>query len=472
MFSQEPLQTKDKVHWNQPHIVFNLGMFVVIKFILTSVSISCPIPAGVFTPTFVLGAVFGRLYGYVLRQIFGKVINETAYAIIGAACLTSSVTRTISVAMIVFEINGELSYMIPVLLGVLLSYAISNSFCVSIFDVLLDMKDLPYLPAIRFNENYSLKASDMMNRNFQHLFKNSTLSDIALILFQLKGGVYSKIKSIPVLRSKENQVLLFSVEIQSLRRYMFEYYLSISHTFHGEAKESLNNYFYKVNAISQKDISSQPMKEGDQVLIEPHSKENYAKTIGKYFLLLSLGFINLRNLSFLYISFLLSMISNNILAIDKEAHETMSIKEFHDKHYNKDSSIEEEPSELEADRFWNTFIDWEDENLEIDKAPFTVMKETPLAKIHFLFTMLGIENSQLFIISEGHLVGIITKDEVLRRRTHGHDNDDSAFIPPNLGTKDHLSKTEILDEEGSQQHELYFEGRELHPEKLHRKSSL
>jgi len=41
--------------------------------------------------------------------------------------VTSSVTRTISVAMIVFEINAELSYMIPVLLGVLLSYAISNS---------------------------------------------------------------------------------------------------------------------------------------------------------------------------------------------------------------------------------------------------------------------------------------------------------------------------------------------------------
>lgn len=127
MFSQEPLETKDKAHWNQPNIAFNLAIFAVMKFGLTVLSISCPIPAGTFIPTFVFGAVFGRLYGYTLRMIFGEVINETAYSIIGAAAVTSSFTRTISVAMIVFEINGELSYMIPVLFGVLISYAVSNS---------------------------------------------------------------------------------------------------------------------------------------------------------------------------------------------------------------------------------------------------------------------------------------------------------------------------------------------------------
>lgn len=28
-----------------------------------------PIPAGVLTPCFILGAVFGRLYGYVIKNI-------------------------------------------------------------------------------------------------------------------------------------------------------------------------------------------------------------------------------------------------------------------------------------------------------------------------------------------------------------------------------------------------------------------
>lgn len=85
MFSQESLETKERAHWNEPNIFLNLALFTVLKFSLTALSISLPIPAGVFTPTFVLGAVFGRLYGFALKALFGEVINETAYSIIGAA---------------------------------------------------------------------------------------------------------------------------------------------------------------------------------------------------------------------------------------------------------------------------------------------------------------------------------------------------------------------------------------------------
>lgn len=38
-----------------------------------------PIPAGVLTPSFILGAVFGRLYGYILKNIgiaFGVALVE------------------------------------------------------------------------------------------------------------------------------------------------------------------------------------------------------------------------------------------------------------------------------------------------------------------------------------------------------------------------------------------------------------
>lgn len=120
---------------------------------------SCPIPAGVFTPVFTLGAVFGRLYGYTIIRVFGIstlrmslsliISDESIYAIIGAAAVTSSVTRTLSVAMIVFELNGQLSHMMPVLIGVLISYHVSNSLSLSVFDVLLNMKGLPYLPGLK-----------------------------------------------------------------------------------------------------------------------------------------------------------------------------------------------------------------------------------------------------------------------------------------------------------------------------------
>jgi len=36
-----------------------LAMFLIQKFLFTLLTLSCPVPGGIFTPTFALGAVFG-----------------------------------------------------------------------------------------------------------------------------------------------------------------------------------------------------------------------------------------------------------------------------------------------------------------------------------------------------------------------------------------------------------------------------
>ena len=48
------------------------------------------------------------------------------YSIIGAASLTASVTRTVSVAVIALEINGHMNHAVPVFFGVLTAYIISE----------------------------------------------------------------------------------------------------------------------------------------------------------------------------------------------------------------------------------------------------------------------------------------------------------------------------------------------------------
>jgi hypothetical protein len=48
------------------------------------------------------------------------------YSILGAAAFCGSVTRTVSVAMIVLELNGHLSHACPLMVCVLSSYAISE----------------------------------------------------------------------------------------------------------------------------------------------------------------------------------------------------------------------------------------------------------------------------------------------------------------------------------------------------------
>ena len=107
-------------------------LYIIQKFLFTALTLSCPIPGGIFTPTFALGAVVGQLYISVLMQIltfFGHsdlIAYRGVYSVLGAAAMTASVTRTISVAMIVLELNGHLSHAAPIMVCVLCSYGISE----------------------------------------------------------------------------------------------------------------------------------------------------------------------------------------------------------------------------------------------------------------------------------------------------------------------------------------------------------
>lgn len=126
-----------------------LIMFLAQKFLFTALTLSCPVPGGIFTPTFALGAVLGQLYVDVMEQIlmfFGyanMVEYRGVYSILGAAAMTSSVTRTISVAMIVLELNGHLSHAVPLMVCVLSSYATSEYLKPeSFFEMLADLLGL------------------------------------------------------------------------------------------------------------------------------------------------------------------------------------------------------------------------------------------------------------------------------------------------------------------------------------------
>jgi chloride channel 2 len=85
--------------------------YVILKFFFIILSVSCPIPNGLFAPVFALGAGFGRLYGHSLR-LLGEHIglqlirNEGLYAVVGAAAMYGSATKTVSAAVITFELLG------------------------------------------------------------------------------------------------------------------------------------------------------------------------------------------------------------------------------------------------------------------------------------------------------------------------------------------------------------------------------
>lgn len=64
--------------------------------------------------------------------------------------------------------------------------------------------------------------------------------------------------------------------------------------------------------------------------------------------------------------------------------------------------------------FWNAPINFDDPRIVKNTSPFLVMLETPMSKIHFLFTMLNI--SMLLVVKKGVIKGMITKLEFINKR--------------------------------------------------------
>lgn len=105
-------------------------------------------------PVFLLGAVFGRLVGECMAVWFPNGISDGTriipggYAIVGAASMSGGVTRTISSAIIVFELTGQISHIVPVMVAVLISNAIAGLFEHSFYDTIIYIRKLPFLPDI------------------------------------------------------------------------------------------------------------------------------------------------------------------------------------------------------------------------------------------------------------------------------------------------------------------------------------
>ncbi|KAI0214118.1 Chloride channel protein 2 [Lamellibrachia satsuma] len=146
------------MRWAGPtnNVFLTLICFIVIRFIGAAMATALPVPSGVFMPVFTIGAAFGRLMGECIavwfpRGIGGQTIVPGGYAIVGAAALSGSVTHTISTAVIVFELTGQMAHILPCVISVMIANAVAASLQPSFYDMIIQIKRLPYLPETLLN---------------------------------------------------------------------------------------------------------------------------------------------------------------------------------------------------------------------------------------------------------------------------------------------------------------------------------
>jgi chloride channel 3/4/5 len=114
---------------NRWNIILSLALATVIRTFFVILSYGCKVPAGIFVPSMAIGATFGRMVGIFVQAIHESFPNSPffagcepdvpcitpgTYAFLGAGAALSGIMHiTVSVVVIMFELTGALTYILP-----------------------------------------------------------------------------------------------------------------------------------------------------------------------------------------------------------------------------------------------------------------------------------------------------------------------------------------------------------------------
>ena len=209
-------------HWTTPYtgVFTNLLIYILATFGLSIFAATLPVPTGVLIPAFKIGAAFGRIVGEGMNvwfpsgfayedHSFRHHIVAGGYATVGAASFTGAVTHTISISVIVFEMTGQITHIIPILISVLISNAIAGLLQPSCYDSIIMIKKLPYLPDIlpSSSSGYNVFVEDFMLREVKYIWYGMSYRQLKNVLIEGK-----KLRAFPLVDNPDSMILLGSIQ--------------------------------------------------------------------------------------------------------------------------------------------------------------------------------------------------------------------------------------------------------------------
>lgn len=237
-------------HWATPYSDVFTGLlgFVAFTFIFSIISSTVPVPSGIFIPVFKIGAALGRAVGEAMALWFpngvryGGVITPIipgGYATVGAAAFSGAVTHTISVSVIVFEMTGQITHIVPIMIAVLISNAIAALLQPSIYDSIILIKKLPYLPDLLPSSSgmYNVYVEDFMVRDVKYIWHGISYQRLKEILKENR-----KLRGFPLVDKPDSMILLGSIQRLELIKLIEKHIgrerrLQVAQKWHEEAEE-------------------------------------------------------------------------------------------------------------------------------------------------------------------------------------------------------------------------------------------
>lgn len=247
-----------------PNPLLHLSLVAVARFILTPISLALPIPSGLFSPVFAIGAFLGRLFGEIVKRTLWENTIPAYYAVVGASALSVGVTRAMSTIVVVFELTGQLSLMLPVILASIFAVGVANFFNEGIYDRLMKIRGLPLLnDIIQDEESSKVTAKDIMRTEINFICSEDTIETVQELLTKTSHTIY------PVVDSKSSMILVGSVKRNDLEIMINNAYqrqlegLHISPETPGDLE--LNDYSRNETAVQRIKDASEP--EDDRISV-------------------------------------------------------------------------------------------------------------------------------------------------------------------------------------------------------------
>jgi len=411
-----------------------------------------PVPNGIFIPVLKIGAALGRMIGEAMHLWFptgvfyGNHLNliiPGTYAVVGASAFAGAATHTVSVGVILFEMTGQITHLLPVMIATLISCAIAAILQPSIFDSIIVLKKLPYLPDLLPSGSgvYICKVGDFMVSDVVYIWKSITFKQLEDILRKNK-----ELYSIPLVDNEDTMVLLGTVTRHSLIR-MIQKHIEKAKRMEIESKmkeeeEKLRKFREQPRRSSKFEVINEPDVDrlrqiANNEMLTPRAKQNVLLIEQK-----PLKSILKKSDSFTMKGF------NPLSPHSPTNSSDQKLRDAFDIVYQKSVTLQDAPVDpelgsptarsepnlsasptkkvkLPLERFIDRSVEeqrqlrakemtkpinLDESKVTIEPVSFHLMETTPLMKVHSLFAMTGI--NQAYVTRVGRLVGVVALEEV------------------------------------------------------------
>lgn len=213
---------------NRWSLVLSLLIATVIRMFLVIISYGCKVPAGIFVPSMAIGATFGRTVGILVQALHETFphsrffascapdvpcITPGTYAFLGAGAALSGIMHiTVSVVVIMFELTGALTYILPTMIVVGVTKAVSDRLSHGgIADRMIWFNGFPFLDN-KDEHGFGVPVSQVMTTHLATLpATDITLHEVEALLSE------SAVQGFPIVESRSSKTLIGYIGHTELR---------------------------------------------------------------------------------------------------------------------------------------------------------------------------------------------------------------------------------------------------------------